>query len=170
MWMIPEEMPATNNCYSTHCFVWLNRGTILHRGIWSPWLNWRMIGDWYHHVGREKSENQCRKIWKLRCRARNFDAFYNLLLNFLNLGWTISKLSGQIIGGPLNVVNFRVRNNGGSPVKVTGQLNFSSDIPNFWLVKLFSLKQSLVKYTPTNVTIFPVYSSMITKSLTVVNN
>jgi hypothetical protein len=32
-------------------------------------------------------------------------------------------------------------------VKVTGQLNFSSDVPNFWPVKLFSLKQSLVKYT-----------------------
>jgi hypothetical protein len=45
---------------------------------------------------------------------------------------------------------------GGSPVKVTGQLNFSSDIPNIWPVKLFSLKQSLVKYTPKNVTIFPV--------------
>ena len=45
---------------------------------------------------------------------------------------------------------------GGSPVKVTGPLNFSSDIPNFWPVKLFSLKQSLVKYTPKNVTIFPV--------------
>ena len=45
---------------------------------------------------------------------------------------------------------------GGSSVKVTGQLNFSSDIPNFWQVKLFSLKQSLVKYTPKNVTIFPV--------------
>jgi hypothetical protein len=44
----------------------------------------------------------------------------------------------------------------GSPVKVTGQLNFSSDIPNFWPVKLFSLKQSLVKYTPKNVTIPPV--------------
>jgi hypothetical protein len=45
---------------------------------------------------------------------------------------------------------------GGLPVKVTGQLNFSSDILNFWPVKLFSLKQSLVKYTPKNVTIFPV--------------
>ena len=37
---------------------------------------------------------------------------------------------------------------GGSQVKVTGQLNFCSDIPNleFWSVKLFSLKQNLVKY------------------------
>jgi hypothetical protein len=45
---------------------------------------------------------------------------------------------------------------GGSPVKVTGQLNFSSDMPNFWPVKLFSLKQSLVKYTSKNVTIFTI--------------
>jgi hypothetical protein len=45
---------------------------------------------------------------------------------------------------------------GWSPVKVTGQLNFSSDIPNFCRSKLFSLKQSLVKYTPKNMTIFPV--------------
>ena len=49
---------------------------------------------------------------------------------------------------------------GGSPGKVTRQLNFSSDIPHFWPVKLFSLKQSLVKYTPTNVA----------KSLTVISN
>jgi hypothetical protein len=53
-------------------------------------------------------------------------------------------------------ISWREITAGGSPVKVTGQLNFSSDIPNFWLVKLFSLKQSLVKYTPKNVTIFPV--------------
>jgi hypothetical protein len=44
----------------------------------------------------------------------------------------------------------------GSLVKVTGKLNFSSDIPNFWPVRLFSLKHSLGKYTPKNATIFPV--------------
>jgi hypothetical protein len=31
---------------------------------------------------------------------------------------------------------------GGSPVRVTGQLNFSSDVPNFWPVKLSGLKIS----------------------------
>jgi hypothetical protein len=47
---------------------------------------------------------------------------------------------------------------GGSPVKVTNQINFSSNQFNtdFLAGKIFSLKQSLVKYTPKNVTIFPV--------------
>ena len=53
---------------------------------------------------------------------------------------------------------------GGSPVKVTGQLDFSSDILNFWPVKLFSLKQSL----PLTMWLFSQYS--ITKSLTVISN
>jgi hypothetical protein len=74
--------------------------------------------------------------------------FANALLCFVNANkiWTCNEDS--FTGREITA--------GGSAVKVTGQLNFSSDIPNFWPVKLFSLKQSLVKYTPKNVTIFPV--------------